>query len=74
MTELLFRVHIVVKSLAEYVKEQYLYAYHKCSTIIRLMICLLVDAVAVLGMCFFVVLEAEVAPSIPGLSCSYSGH
>ena len=34
---------------------------------IRLMICWLVDAVAVVGMCFFVVLEAEFAPSIPCL-------
>ena len=32
---------------------------------IRLIIYWLVDAVAVVGMCFFVVLEAKVAPSIP---------
>ena len=77
MKELLFRVLGVVKTLAEYVKELYLYAYRTCSTIIyphstnQVIICCLVDAVAVVGLCFFVVLEAEVAPSIrPCIDCT----
>ena len=69
MKELLFRVLVVVKPWQN--TSRNLYAYRTCSTIIythatnQVIICWLVDAVAVVGMCSFVVLEAEVAPSIP---------